>query len=384
MSILWHAVNRNDFRPRERQCEFRRFDRAHISFRFHEQVLTNCPAVRTKAIIYTYPAVLFENILDESGRPSPGRSRTWRDSGNFFESVGNFSERALPWLRDSSGSIIYDIPSASGYRVWFDLTQVDMTPFIEDIRARMESVYRIERIGDEHILSLLHSLGQPSLQWDTGRNGVVDDEDLLFLTMRYGQPVSTQPFVGYLENYVEGFMIDNFPEWISYTGRAGLTTEQQIKGYAIYCDALRTVLPHALLFANIYEGASFRKVGGTDSAPVFAEPAESMLQQLDGVLFENWRWHWAARTGGRLAPERIAAIEQRIEWLLARGKRVILAVNLAYDEQGYQERLEAVEYALERWGCEQVRFGEFRQLYPDPAYSVVEASRERANNLCRK
>ncbi|MEJ5385779.1 MAG: hypothetical protein WHS44_12975 [Fimbriimonadales bacterium] len=71
---------------------------------------------------------------------------------------------------------------------------------------------------------------------------------------------------------------------------------------------------------------------------------------------------------------KIQSIEKRIDWVVARGKIAILAVNLAYDDEGYQQRLEAIQYAINRWGS-QVRFSEFRQLYDKPARSLVEPSR---------
>lgn len=374
--MIWHAIHRNDWRSREKIHNFARFEVAHIQFDLHERVMQQVPNARTRALIYTHPALLYGMERDTMGRQVPTVARSWRVYGNLFESVGAF-DPSLPYLRNAAGQPIYDYPS-TGMRYWLDLTQMDLEPYVAHVLAQMREHYQVRACDDADLYSVLSSFGQSNTTADTNRDGDINDTDLLDILMQYGQQVSHYPVFGYLERYMEGFMIDNFPEYIRFAQQARLSVDARIKGYACYCDALRRIIPNGLLFANVYEGAEIVKVSGSDDAPVFGEPAESMIQMLDGVLMENWRWHWASKTG-MLPQSKIEAIEQRVDWLVARGKQVILAVNLAYDDAGYTQRLQAIEYALRRWG-KAVRFSEFRDMYGG-GRSVVEASRDLSQNL---
>ncbi|GIW60464.1 MAG: hypothetical protein KatS3mg087_1530 [Patescibacteria group bacterium] len=369
-NLVWHAIHRNEWRSREKIHNFARFEVAHIQFDLHERIMLQVPHAKTRALIYTYPAVLYGMEQDSNGQHIPTTARSWRSYGNLFEQVGAF-DPSLPYLRNAAKQPIYDYPS-TGMRYWLDLTQLELEPYVAYILDQMRQRYQVRPCDDADLQSVLSNFGQSSTTTDTNRDGITDDTDLLEILMQYGNTVSHYPVFGYLEKYMEGFMIDNYPEYIRYTNQAQLNTDAQIEGYARYCRALRLILPNGLLFANVYEGGDFTKVSGTDDAPVFSEPCESMLQMLDGIFFENWRWHWAARTG-MLPQSKIEAIERRIDWIVARDKIALLAVNLAYDDEGYQQRLDAIEYALRRWG-NRVRFSEFRQLYAN-GRSVVEANR---------
>jgi len=374
--MIWHAIHRNEWRSREKIHNFARFEVAHIQFDLHERIMLQVPQAKTRALIYTYPAVLYGMERDTMGRQVPTVARSWRVYGNLFESVGAF-DPSLPYLRNAAGQPIYDYPS-TGMRYWLDLTKMDLTPYVAQILDQMRQRYQVRPCDDADLQSVLSTFGQSGSATDINRDGITDDADLLAILDRYGHQLSHYPVLGYLELFMEGFLVDNFPEYIRFTGQARLSTDAQVDGYAQYCYALRMILPNGLLFANVYEGGDIVKVSGTDDAPVFREPVESMLQLLDGVFFENWRWHWAARTG-MLPQSKIDAIERCVDWLVARGKQVVLAVNLAYDDVGYTERLQAIEYALRRWG-NQVRFSEFRQLYAN-GRSVVEDARALAARL---
>ncbi|BCW95072.1 MAG: hypothetical protein KatS3mg018_0554 [Fimbriimonadales bacterium] len=369
--MIWHAVNKNDWMNNEKIHNFARFQVAHCSYNQHKRILTQVPTAQTKGLIYTYPAVLYQYTQNAQGQIQPTQPRTWLDYGNLFEAAP-LNPQELPLLRYLSQNPIIDYPS-TGQRYWINLAQIDIEPYIQHIKTKMEQTYQIKPIDDITLHGILFRYGNqlPNQinSYDTNRDGIIDDTDLLYTTFNFGQKTSHIPFLGYLENYIEGFFLDNLPEYITNCQRANLSNHQILLGYNRYCQALRQIHPRAILIANVYEGGHFNPTQNNQ----FSELAEEFVNMLDGFFFENWRWHWATRTG--MLPEtKIQSIEKRIDWVVARGKIAILAVNLAYDDEGYQQRLEAIQYAINRWGS-QVRFSEFRQLYDKPARSLVEPSR---------
>lgn len=376
---VWHAVNRNDFRSSDPAVlgQFGAYDVAHIDFELHKRLLMRCPGVKTKALIYTYPAALFESVRQPTGAWVAGtsQSRSFLHYGNPFEYVGWYRPDLLPFLRNKAGQPIVDFPS-TGHRYWVDYNRVDIEDQAGRLRQVLEDFFKVETLDNNELLELLKRFGQSGgevIRWDANRDGTINDADLNAALLSFGRRVSTEP-IFYLEQWVEGFFIDNYPEYLNYTKLSGLTTDQQISGYHRFCQMLKKLIPHARLCINCYEGVMFRRVGGTDDNPVLEEPSESILEFIDAVFFENWRWHWAS-SGGTLAPSAIRTIEQRADWLVAKGKTIVMAVNHAYDQQGYEQRLEAIDWAIRRWGT-QVRFSEFRPLYPNRnPRSVVEASR---------
>ncbi len=344
---FWHAVNRNDWMQDEKIHNFARFQVAHCSYNQHKRILTQVPHAQTKGLIYTYPAALYQYTRNLQGQLVPTQPRNWLDYGNFFENAPKNHEQ-LPLLRDYQQNPIIDYPS-TGQRYWLNLTQVDFTPYIEYIKNKMEQTYQIKPIDDNTLFGILYRMGKatplPNNPYDSNRDGVIDDNDLLYATFRFNQKISHAPWLGYLENYIEGFFIDNLPEYVSYCQRARLNNYQIISGYERYCQALRQIHPHAILIANIYEGSLFNP----NPNGSFSELAEGFVNMLDGCFFENWRWHWAARNG-MLDQQKIRQIESRIDALVRKGKTVVLAVNLAYDQEGYHQRKQAIAEAKATMG----------------------------------
>jgi hypothetical protein len=380
MSLIWHAVNRNDLlSSSELRQEFRKFDVAHMSFNQHRGLISTLHGLTTKLLVYTYPAVLFRQERMSDGRMAVRESRSWLDYGNLFESVGEYSEARLPYLTQLNGHRVVDYPS-TGARYWLNLDDMDLTPFREAIQRKMEQVYNVAPVDDNTLQAILYRFGKSvrsnqDRPYDIDRNEIIDDNELLFVTHHMGKRVSHFPLLGYLENYVEGFFIDNLPEYIHYTKYSRITPTQAARGFRKFCETLRAIIPHAKLIGNLYEGGPFEP-SAVHSGSRFRYPeiAQSIVDSLDGFFFENWRWHWASRTG-TLPPSTIEAIERRITQLVEQNKIVVLAVNLAYDQQGVEQREEAIRYALRRWGKSNIRFSEFRKLYRDNAVSLVERSR---------
>ena len=213
--MIWHAVNRNDFRPADQNCRFADFEVAHIDFEFHRRVLMRCPQVRTKALIYTYPAALFESVRQPSGASVAGNARPFIYYGNPFEYVGAFHEGLLPWLRNRTGQPIVDFPS-TGHRYWVDYNRVDIEEQIGQLRNRLEQFAKVDTLDDNELIALVNKFGQSDPRYDVNRDGVVNDADLLAILFEYGNRVSTEPLL-YLEKWIEGFFIDNYPEYLSYT-----------------------------------------------------------------------------------------------------------------------------------------------------------------------
>lgn len=375
---IWHAVNRNDFRSSDPAVlgRFGQFPVAHIDFELHKRAHMRVPGLKTRGLIYTYPAALFESIRQQTGALVPGSTATRKfvHYGNPFEYVGAYRDDVLPFLRNRAGQPILDFPS-TGHRYWVDYNRVDIYDQAGRLKSILDEFFKVRELDDRDLTALLTRFGQSGaeiIRWDVNRDGTLDDQDLNKVLFNFGRRVSTEPPF-HLEQFIEGFFVDNYPEYLSNTKLSGLSIDQQVSGYQRFCTMLKMLIPHARLYINAYEGGMFRRVGGTDDYPVLEEPSESILGFIDGVYFENWRWHWASYSG-MLGPNAIQNIERRIDWVVAKGKTAVLSVGHAYDQTGYDQRLKAIEDALRRWGT-QVRFSEFRPVYPERnPRSVVDAS----------
>jgi len=332
---VWMAVHRHDVAVD--QCSFWSSFGSLLHGGFHRatRILTSCPTAQTRVWTYTFPAALF----DTNNQP-----RTWVDYGNPFEA---YRLEDLPLLRSTTGHPIVDYPS-TGRRYWVDTLRIDPVAVANTLIPKLNQLLQRRVADDSVLLQLLNDFGRTNSSLDLDRNGIVDDADLLRLLMGFGLPIITKP--SNFDGLFEGYFIDNAPEFFRYwTQYAGRTPQKALEGYERFVQLLKAVSPTAKISANVYEGAILDN-----------DWADTFLELVDVVFFENWRWHWG--TGTSLPQTTIRSIERRVQKCILADKTVVLGVPHALNSTDANEKVQAVRSVLQRWGGGVV-FAEYSQTF---------------------